>query len=139
MRSAEPSCQAFVEQLGDRLGGQGVPVPVPISAMARALRNTISPFSSHTMTPWGRVSRARRRRMASALDSATASAASLVICSSWLSTSSTPFSLDTSTPNLEASDVSRCCRLRRPDRRPNQAAMTMRSTTTTPAAMYQYS
>ena len=60
-----------------------------MSAAARALRKTTSPFSSHRMTPWGRVSRARRRRMASALASVTASAAAPVTCSRWLSTGST--------------------------------------------------
>ncbi len=100
------------------------------------LRKATSPSSSHTMTPWGSVSRARRRRMASELASVTASAASPVTRSRCMSTESKVPSSGGSTPSRLDRAVSRCWSARRPDRRPCRTAIRTAITATAPSAMY---
>ena len=108
----------------------------PSARRRGALRNTTVPFSSHTMTPWGSVSRARRSRMASDEDSATASAARSVTSSRWCSAGSIPMpwsSAGASTPSRDASADRRCSSDRRPERRPRIVATTIPMTATAPS------
>ncbi len=107
-----------LEELGHRLGGEGVAVAAGHQPDRPCVPEGDLAVSSQTMTPWGSVSRARLSRMASALASVTASAASPVTCSRWLRTGSTPCSSGGVTPRRLESAVRRCWRLRWPDLRP---------------------
>jgi len=59
------------EELFDGLGSERVPVAASDESDGPAVAEHVSPRSSVMSTAWGRVSRARRSRMASELSSAT--------------------------------------------------------------------